>query len=303
MKGKPFDIFEDMFVKYGFHPPWPLEAPVLERETVFFNEMYPYNPYLIHTTDADELMGWLEKKGYLIPDKAARLFHRYTEGGCYFAVNQMNFEEEFSMELLVIQEILPEDYEPFMKGEQTLSEIKAKLCGTILRDMEGGRGYEYSVAKYFMREDEYWEIKASPYEFEVMEKIENFFSELEEGLKKMHQGLCSPMKITFRPNKPTYPLYISKMSRNMDIDIYFISPYREISCNIPNMTKVHSNVLWRIIPALEEELDMPLNDRGCHFVTKFTYRGGLEGVLGDAVFDCGEVTPFSPLTFRKAQAY
>ncbi len=302
-----FDLMEDLFPLI-VQKPWSYySASYMSSwdgynnstvEVLTIQEIGIYDLTTLEASDPNDLTYWLEDNGFNnLPSNFTSKIRAYTNADekYYFVVNKIDLENEFSLPLDYIEEyshdtwdnLVNDDSLTLSKIDDCIDELK-NFVADIIKDEEN---YDPgSFVGYIMSESEYddlyedWQnITISNYELKSFIKTRINESELFTTIYDLFEGAGTPLKISFYPDKPTYPLYISSIADNWGgIDCYFIGPDRVKDKN--GLLKYQTyRVLTSSIESELENLGLYIPN-SCDYISLLIYRGYLDSLDEDAIF-------------------
>lgn len=193
-------IFYDVADAFGYSYSPPIafgglasQSPEASVEVVSFQKVDIYDITVLKATDADALVSWLQKNGYVVPDNAASILDYYCQQkGFYFIANKINLANVYS--------------------EVVFTADDSDCAKTLVWYMEErGRGRTEQQLAYL------WEYNKPP----ICEEADY---DAVVALVQLSQGIATPIEITFQPDKPMFPLKMSSMIEGYtDIDVYFFA--------------------------------------------------------------------------------
>lgn len=160
-----------------------------------------YDITILRTTDETALIEWLNQNGYAFPEAFPNLLSQYVKSGnFYFIANKINLENKYPG-----IDPTTQDFE----------------CAQRLSDLDSIRYNYYSSS---LLEDRI------PSLMERQTDCEGADREAVTALVKLRVGISTPLKITFTPQTPFYPMKISSLNLGEGHAlVYFVSdsPYRD----------------------------------------------------------------------------
>ncbi len=203
---------------------------------------------ILKATNASALVDWLNRHGYIVPETSVSILQEYcNKKDFYFIANKINLANKY--ENLTITETdrkcaryihtLPHYYYPNFPEEYT-------------------RQYLEGIMKY-------------------KKECENASLQAVKILVELKQGIATPLKFTFQPEKPFYPLKISSINEggtNISVYVFSETPVKDEKniLSIHNMIKLEK--YWREKYNLTNE----------KYVTLLKYEGDLKGLNEDSFF-------------------
>jgi len=239
-----YDLAE-LFEGRGKSMPWSWVGTVDEGEVTVIaaKEVGIYDVTILRAADASVLVDWLNDNGYVTPESAVPILQRYCEQeDFYFAANRIDLTNKY-WDLAVTEDdrvcarAVSESVHPYM-------EISS---GTV----------DYLMSDLTVCEDATLEVV--------------------QTLVELDRGVATPLKITFSPPAPFYPLEVSSINEGeTTIDVYVFSDTPVVDRS-QSLTGLY---MTRSAPEFGESYG--LNQE---YVTYLSYSGEL-GLLGaDAWFE------------------
>ena len=299
-----FEVLEDLFPIstrwdwYGHYQYMAnFTAGASSVEVINIYKIGVYDLAVVWADDPEDFTDWLVDNGYNVPAGFANQIEAYTSApdGSYFVANKVNLENEFALPLTRLELYSPGIYAELMADDLDrldISSVIDELKSAIVIDIKDGEDYDpNSFTAHIMDQDEYEDLQDKWHNDEISSytlrnRVQTYITSsiLFETIIDLFDGAGTPIEITFYPDEPTYPLYISALASNWGgIDVYFIGPYT---------VEDESNILtyWRsaelsssVESELEDIADIDIPD-SCHYVSLLIYRGYLDSLDDDAVF-------------------
>ncbi|MGA1791043.1 MAG: DUF2330 domain-containing protein [bacterium] len=202
-----------------------------------FEEIDVYDIHILHVTDADSLVQWLEDHDFFVPDGAEDVFNEYAGEGCYFVANRIDLVNKHADLINALETYVPDLLADLLEGEATIDQVIEQIKQKIVADAQASVAYDTSVAVYFLSGTEYnqlgYGVDASLVN-SVREKIASKFSGLKETLNDLRSGVATPLLFEFSPSleRPVYPLLLTSLvPEDIHIEVYVIAPYRVFDLN------------------------------------------------------------------------
>ncbi|MFA6451571.1 MAG: DUF2330 domain-containing protein [bacterium] len=190
-----------------------------------------YNTAVIEVDTLAELVGWLESKGYIVPDGVKPLLDYYVQKDAYFVVNRIDLKTKHSKNYGKI-----EFYKNF--GNLSLKEQYDVLDGIRITSAFGENfNYESSDLKSLISKSEFVALRQlyeraheegieRPEEQERLGKyyekeyeITRWIYDLRSDIYGLIYGYATPIKITSQPEECNFPLVISSGSKDALMEI------------------------------------------------------------------------------------
>jgi hypothetical protein len=179
-----------------------------------------YDITVLRATDEMALINWLNENGYSFPTAFPSLLSNYVKSGSfYFVANKINLQNKYKDLVITSQDF---ECAQQMSGDEYLGYMFA-----------GGReSIERRISDLM---DNYDECNGAN-------------SKAVSVLVSLRLGIATPLKISFTPSKPFYPMTISSINPGQgDAKIYFAGkqPFKDSSglFNTQNMLQVGSGSL------------------------------------------------------------
>jgi hypothetical protein len=280
-------------------------------EVIEIKEIGVYDLVIVWADDAETLTDWLEDNGYDVPNKFENIIEDYIEkyDECYFVVNKIDLNNEFSGSLDDLQEYSPGIYNDLMAEEidsDDISDVIESLKYSIAQDIKDNKAYvANSFIGYILDQDDYedlmedWnnnDISSSELRNEVEERLTE--SELFETINELFQGAGTPIEITFSPDEPIFPLYITSLASNFGgVDVYFAGPYQVSDENNILTQWAYADLTSAIEEDLEDILDRNI-PTDTVYITHLVYTGYMDDIADDSIFvrysQSSGTTPYNP---------
>ncbi len=203
-----------------------------------------YDITILKATDASVLVDWLNENGYNTPETAIPILQDYCDrGDFYFIANKINLTNKY--ENLKITNM-------------------DRICAEAI-----------SIPDYLI-EDEYLE-EYIKYWLEYETECENASSSAIKILYELKQGISTPLKFTFQPEKPFYPMKISSINDgDTEVKVYVFSETPvEDERNVLSTAK-----MTPLTNSLKDKYNLT-NEK---YITQLTYDGDLKDLKEDSYF-------------------
>ncbi|MGA1790891.1 MAG: DUF2330 domain-containing protein [bacterium] len=266
-------------------------------EVIEIKKIGVYDIAVVWADDEDILTDWLEVNGYDVPNDFEDMIKEYIDeyDECYFIANRINMENEFSAPLDDLEDYNSGIYNDLMADEIDLEgvyDVIDDIEYAIYLDIKANNPYiSSSFIGYIMDQDDYedlmddWnddDLTSSELRDEIGEYLVE--SELFDTIIKLFEGAGTPIEITFSPDDPTYPAYISSLASNFGgIDVYFIGPYQVVDENSILTRWAYAELTSSIESDLEDILDLNIPS-DCIYIVHLIYRGDMDDIDDDSVF-------------------
>lgn len=217
-----------------------------EVEVIEVLEVDIYDIAILKATKAEALVSWLNSNGYLIPESTIPILQEYCEqNDFYFIANKIDLANKYK-DLIITEgdricaEGVSSSLPEYMKPSAT--DIRA-----VMEDLTSCEGTNFEAVKV---------------------------------LVELEKGIATPLKMTFAPKAPFYPLKLSSINDGKTvIDVYLFSekPARDSGglLTLSGMTKNTS--------AFKETYDLNQS-----YVTYTSFSGDLSDLNVDAWFEFRE---------------
>lgn len=245
------DVFydlADLFSREGIEAPgFGLmgEGPKDSVEVIEVKKVDIYDITILKATNATDLVDWLNRNGYIISENTTPTLREYCEQeNFYFIANKINLANKY--ENLSITD-----------ADGVCAE---KVAGFIVR--RPYRGILDGEIRWAMEE--------------IGECGNSSFEAVKVAID-LEQGIATPLKITFQPTAPFYPLRISSVNEgSTDVDLYLFSqtPVKDKS-GILSVSQMTENTQY-----LKEDYGL-----GQDYVTYLMYSGDLKDLSMDSWFE------------------
>ncbi len=237
------DLFREDRRAPGFFLGTSVEGPDKGVEVVEFKKVDIYDITTLKATDAGALVGWLNENGYIVPESVTPVLQGYCDQeDFYFIANKINFANKYK--------------------DLTITD-KDRTCAEVITE-------HYTHYERIREQDIYWAL-------EQMDECKETTFEAVNVLVELAQGIATPIKITFQPQVPFYPLKISSLNEgDTIIDVYLFSetPLKDKSgiLSAPRMTENTSY--------LKGNYNLPQK-----YITYLSYVGNLKDLKSDSWFE------------------
>lgn len=215
-----------------------------EVEVIEVSEVGIYDVTILKAADAAALEAWLNENGYLMPEGASTVLEEYCGEDSYFIANKVDLANRYA-DLTVTN------------ADRSCAQ---EISDTILLYRSGPTlDYQVEVA---------------------MEDSETCADANYEAVKVMVElevGVATPLKITFSPGTPFYPLKLSSINEGetlIDVYVFSAEPVEDVS-GLLKLSKMTTNS-----STFEESYN--LNQK---YVTYLYFAGDLSELSGDAWFE------------------
>ena len=204
-----------------------------------------YDITILKTTDASALVDWLNSNGYRVPVDAVPVIARYVGENRYFLANKVNLKNRHAAAIDKMVTFNSSFESMTLAEQERLTEI---------------RYYRYGTTD---------------------DVLESDIRELWHAFGDLQRGISTPLKITFTPSKPTFPLAISSInSGSTRIDVYVAAPTAMKDGNGVLEVDKALSITDAFRSGAAEFID--LGD--ANVITRLTYVGDLSGLGNDAEF-------------------
>jgi len=223
-------------------------------EVVDIKKVDIYDVTILKTTDARSLTDWLNANGYYVSADYVPVLGRYVGGDSYFIANRIDLKNKYAAEIAEAKKF-NSSFENL-----TLDDQKGVLSGIIYGD-----NVAYSTD----------------------------LGALRNALYDLKAGVATPLKVTFSPPAPSFPLVISSLSNGSDVFTgdFLIKGAMRIDVYVAAPTAVNDSggVLQfdkalTITDSFRSEVKDYIDLGGAKVITRLTYFGGPGGLTADASF-------------------
>lgn len=240
------DLFREKAPSRGFMG---VEGPDKGVEVVEFKKVDIYDITTLKATDAGALVDWLNNNGYIVPESATPVFQEYCDQeSFYFIANKINLANKYK-DLIITD--------------------KDKVCAEVVTEY-------YTRYERIDEQKIYWAL-------EDMDECKEATFEAVNVLVELAQGIATPIKITFQPKIPFYPLKISSVNDGdtvVDVYVFSKTPVKDKSAVLSVSQMVKSTA------SLKEAFQRDHGVSG-DYITYLTYAGSLKDLKADSWFrDC-----------------
>lgn len=116
----------------------------------------------------------------------------------------------------------------------------------------------------------------------------------------LQQGMATPLKFSFTPATPYYPLEISSLGKGYTtVDVYVLYE-RPVTDTNNLMTETKSK---KITPEIKEKLSNHITIGNSKYITRLTWRGNLKELITDARFTEGAEEPTTDITYEEKYSF
>lgn len=216
-----------------------------------------YDVTILKATDGTALITWLNQNGYYFPKAFPNLLEEYTSrGNTYFIANKINLENKYP------------GINPTSKDFECVVEVSKS------------RRFDYG---YMLRSGGISAEQIRPV-IDNFEECDGTNAEAVAALVTLRRGIATPLKISFTPSRPFYPMKLSSLNLGEGTArVYFAGKtgFKDSSglFETKNMVQVSGNYLS----------EHGINDGDV--VTLLTWEGSYPSLEGDSFF--AEI-PFDP---------
>jgi len=164
-----------------------------------------YDITILKATDEAALINWLNSNGYAFPEAFPNLLTQYVrKGNTYFIANKINLQNKYPgispshTDFECAIEIIKDEYLTYRFYRFDIEELEARMPSILGDFAECGGANENAVT----------------------------------ALVTLRLGIATPLKITFTPSKPYYPMLLSSLNVGQgNAIVYFVgnSPFRDES--------------------------------------------------------------------------
>ena len=298
-----FDYLEDLFAVdvrsdwNQYSSSYSYGASDTGIEVIEIKKVGIYDIAIVWADDADILTDWLEDNGYEVPNDFEDIVEEYidTYDECYFVANKINMANEFAGPLDDLEDYNSGIYNDLMADEidlEGISDVIDDLEYAIYLDINANNPYvSDSFIGYIMDQDDYEDLMEDWNDddltlSELRDEIEEYLieSELFETIMALFEGAGTPIEITFYPDDPTYPVYITSLAGNFGgIDVYFIGPDQVVDKNNILTRWSYGELTSAIETDLEDILDLNIPS-DCVYIVHLIYRGYMDDIDDDSIF-------------------
>ncbi len=217
-------------------------------EVVEIKKVDIYDIAVLKTTDAAALVDWLNENGYIVPESTTPILEEYCrQEDFYFIANKINLANKY-------QDLIIKDEDKACA--EMVGELVSEAYYIAISEAE-----IFSVLESLKEEGECQEV-----DFEAV-KI----------LVELKLGIATPLKITFQPKTPFYPLKISSINDgDTEIDVYLFSetPVKDKSGILSLFQMTENTSVFKNSYRL-----------GQKYVTYLNYSGDLKDLSSDSWFE------------------
>ncbi|MGA1842083.1 MAG: hypothetical protein ACMUIU_15800 [bacterium] len=266
-------------------------------EVIEIKEISVYDLVIVWADDAEILIKYLEDNNFDPSNKFEDIIEDYIEkyDECYFVLNKIDLNNEFSgslddlkaYSLGIYNDLMAEDID-----SDDISDVIEDLKYAIAQDIKDNKAYvANSFIGYIMDKDDYedlmedWndnDITSSKLRDEVGEYL--IESELFKTIYDLFEGAGTPIEITFNPDEPIFPLYMTSLGSNFGgVDVYFAGPYPVSDENNILTRWAYTELTSTIEEDLEDYLDLNIPTEAV-YITHLIFRGYMDDIDDDSVF-------------------
>lgn len=212
-------------------------------------EIDVYDILIIKAQNTNELIQWLKTNKYYVPENCFEVLDSYIKkSDCYFVINKIDLKNKHNAAL------------DFIKR------INNKIDNTKQSPL--------NVSQVLKQEEKYKKEIANA---NIKEKL----LALNSTIEQLQSGLATPLKITFKPKIPFFPLHISSLNRgSTKINLYVCSSSPAKSNNtLMSIVKVKS-----IDDAFLKVLSKHFNCKNTKYISEMTYSGPARFFNDDVYF-------------------
>ena len=197
-----------------------------------------YDITILKATNASVLVNWLNENGYTTPETAVPVLQDYCDrNNFYFIANKINLANKYE--------------------NLTITKADIECASKILPEESYSNKIEYYQSFFVCSEG---------YDLETV-KI----------LLELKQGISTPLKFTFQPEEPFYPMKISSINEgDTEVKVYFFSEIpvedKKEVLSTEKMTTLTNH--WKDKYNLTNE----------KYITLLTYNGALKDLKEDSYF-------------------
>jgi len=213
-----------------------------------------YDIVILKATSAVDMVTWLQKNGYSVPTSSIQVLQNYCDKpDFYFIANKINLESKYP-------------------GTKVTSNARECL------DLAGEDLYWYTVN---YDDDTALEIIGETLSY--VPECEGVSPGTIKALVELEEGIATPLKITFEPHAPFYPMEMSSVnSGGTYIIVYVLSDTPMLDSSGMLEVEAMTDSAW-----VAARYDVFLS-----YATMLSYTGELETLEGDSVFIETEYDPY-----------
>ncbi len=227
----------------GFFGPLGTEAQA-EVQVIEEKKVDIYDITILKATNASTLVNWLNEHGYVVPETSVTVLQDYCDReNFYFIANKIDLENKYK--------------------NLTITEADRE-CASNLR----------MPPHYTSSEELNYYLKHT---IHYREECKNVSLQVVKVLVELEKGITTPLKFTFQPEKPFYPLKISSINdgeTNISVYVFSEMPVKDEKkvLSTHNMVKLKGH---------QRDKYNLTNER---YVTLLKYGGNLKSLNEDSFF-------------------
>ena len=281
------------------------DTPPETVEVIETKELDVYDITVLKATDPEDLGRWLATNGFTIPASAGSILARYTNDTYYFLAVRLDLLNEHQDD---IDRLKKYDVWDTVKGvagcvptkdhrsirrrflylirSKGAPYIKKHFAVALAEDVAlciiQREPYPEGFTGYFPRDDYDSLMKKGPEAAPSdIESIRDAVFKLCQTIVQLRRGTAKPLKISFTPSKPFFPLHISSINEsNVVVTAYVLArqPLKDENATL----KIFS--CKELTCGLRKKMGTHFDLDACRYVTKLTFEGPSSGFDKDACF-------------------
>lgn len=280
-------------------------ADYSDPDTVFVvgtRELGAYDITVLKASDPDDLQEWLSANGSMMPPGATDVFSHYTHDAFYFVVVRLDLlnarrDDIRRLETYglwdavkgaamavpttpnVFASLWLFDVYNWASAEKLLPMLLAKYVALLaMRDAP----YPGSLVPYFPRE-EYDRLEKGKGDIPVLdvEAVQDSALRLVQKIMELRLGMARPIKISFAPGEPVFPLRVSRINQsNVLVTAYVFTP--ELMTDGSGILQMDR--CMEVTAGLRRKIGKHLDIAGCQYLSRLTFEGPSSLFAKDARF-------------------
>lgn len=267
---------------------------------------------IVKATDARKFANWLQTNGFQVNPTVQNALDNYIRKDFFFVLAKIDLTNEYKEDIDFIenQDLLKDIKSLDGKAIKALTFLRwpqsnESLAALISKDIIEGRSYEASILSTNLLNLKYNLVSRKDYDTfgatglyssdeakeglikKIEESIYNnkniqHFVQIENAYKDLEAGVANPLKITFRPPQPFFPLRISRINEgDVSVVVY-------IFANEPLKDKngILTTKAWKSVSRkFKQEVSDYLDVRNRRYLTKLTFFNNSAEFVNDTYFE------------------
>ena len=254
-------------------------------EVLETKELGIYDIVILQATDEKQLYKWLKINNFKIPRHAKKILSHYTKKDFYFITVKIDLMNKFRADIEVIEKFKLMDLVEYASSQTPIVDHSFPMNVTdvelIMFNALLNKPYTREIDEYITSQDYEKINKRYSLNEPTFKKVNEPLSRVAKMLFNLNQGVSKPLKITFSPKTPFFPLKISSINTgNSNVTAYIIA-------NDPLKDKnriLEPSEFKEMGKSIRAKLNQYLNPVDLTYITKLSYFGESKNFREDVYF-------------------